>query len=126
MSGGEINAWHYATRQSVRLRWQDGVITHLESAPSLPPADVWIAPPLFDAQINGYGGIDFQQDNLSEAELLSAARQLRAAGCTRFLLTLITDDWKTKPRRLHRETIFSIKTFSFGSAISKSALQSCG
>ncbi len=90
---GEAHAWHWATRQPVRLCWQDGTITHLTTADPLPPPDVWIAPALFDVQVNGYGGIDFQQDNLSADNLLSAARQLRAAGCARFLLTLITDDW---------------------------------
>ena len=47
--------------------------------------NVWVAPPLVDLQVNGYGGVDFQQDNLTAEELLSAARQLRAmaapAGC---------------------------------------------
>jgi N-acetylglucosamine-6-phosphate deacetylase len=32
--------------------------------------------------------------------LVSAARQLRNAGCTRFLLTLITDEWTELTRRL--------------------------
>ena len=47
----------------------------------------------FDLQVNGYGGVDFQQDNLTVDDLLVAARKLRADGCTAFLLTLITDDW---------------------------------
>jgi N-acetylglucosamine-6-phosphate deacetylase len=50
--------------------------------------------------VNGYGGVDFQQDNLSAEELLSAARQLRAAGCSRFLVTLITDHWDELTARL--------------------------
>jgi N-acetylglucosamine-6-phosphate deacetylase len=64
--------------------------------------DVWIAPGLFDAQVNGYGGIDFQQDDLKVGDLVSAARQLRNAGCTRFLVTLITDEWTKLTRRLGR------------------------
>jgi len=97
---GEVHAWHWATRQPVRLGWQEGTITHFTTADPLPPPDVWIAPALFDVQVNGYGGIDFQQDNLSADSLLSAARQLRAAGCARFLLTLITDDWLKLMARL--------------------------
>ena len=34
MSEGEIHAWHYATRQPVRLRCQDGIITHIDTAAS--------------------------------------------------------------------------------------------
>jgi N-acetylglucosamine-6-phosphate deacetylase len=55
---------------------------------------------LFDAQVNGYSGIDFQQDNLRAEDLLVAVRRLRAAGCARFLLTLITDDWAALTARL--------------------------
>ncbi len=98
-SEGEISAWHYASRQPVRLRWQAGTITHVEPAPTSPP-NVWIAPALFDPQVNGFGGVDFQQDGLQLQDLLSAARQLRAAGCTRFLLTLITDAWPKLTARL--------------------------
>jgi len=99
MSDGELYAWHYATRQPVRVCWQDGKISLIEKANSKPKAG-WIAPGLFDVQVNGYGGIDFQQNNLGVEELLSAARQLRAAGCARWLLTLITDEWPRMTGRL--------------------------
>src|SRR5437764_740178 len=96
---GEICGWHYATRQPIRLRWRKGRITNLE--PSERPVDeVWLAPPLFDLQINGYGGVDFQQDGLTAEDLLKAVRGLRAAGCTWFLLTLITDEWSKLTARL--------------------------
>jgi N-acetylglucosamine-6-phosphate deacetylase len=97
---GEICGWHYATRQPVRLRWRESRITEIEEIKSPPAEEVWIAPTLFDLQINGYGGLDFQQDDLSVEELLSAARQLRAAGCGRFLVTLITDEWSRLTARL--------------------------
>jgi N-acetylglucosamine-6-phosphate deacetylase len=99
---GEICAWHQVTREPVCVRWREGVITHLEPAPAPPPRDTWIAPALFDVQVNGYGGVDFQQDNVAADDLLSAARQLRRDGCTRFLLTLITDDWAALTARLRR------------------------
>ena len=98
---GEISAWHYSTGQPVRVRWRAGVITHLENATTAPPRELFVAPGLFDLQINGYGGVDFQQDNLSLDDLRSATRQLRAAGCTHFLLTLITDEWSLMISRLH-------------------------
>ncbi|MHB8519832.1 MAG: N-acetylglucosamine-6-phosphate deacetylase [Limisphaerales bacterium] len=100
MNHGEICARDPATGQPVRVRWQDGNITHREPAPAAPDEALWIAPPLVDLQINGFGGVDFQQDDLRLEELLSATRQLRAAGCCRYLLTLITEEWTTLTSRL--------------------------
>jgi N-acetylglucosamine-6-phosphate deacetylase len=100
MSEGEICAWHFATRQPVRVRWKKGLVTDLEATADQPPADLWLAPPIFDLQVNGYAGVDFQQDDLKADDLLRAIRQLRAAGCTRFLLTLITDKWPRLTDRL--------------------------
>ncbi|MDB6022499.1 MAG: N-acetylglucosamine-6-phosphate deacetylase [Pedosphaera sp.] len=100
MNDGELCARHFETRQPVRLRWRNGVITHVEPAEASAIEDAWLAPGLVDLQINGFGGIDFQQDALSVADLLNAARGLRAAGCTRFLLTLITDEWSKLTARL--------------------------
>src|SRR6266852_5239200 len=97
---GEICAWHYATRAPVRLRWQQGKISSLEAAKHEPPRSLWLAPPLVDLQINGFGGIDFQREDLRVADLLTAIRKLRAGGCLRFLLTLITNDWPKIMARL--------------------------
>jgi len=73
MNHGEIIARHYATRQPVRLCWEAGTISMIEVVQDAPQA-LWIAPPLIDLQINGYAGIDFQQDNLTREDLLLAAR----------------------------------------------------
>lgn len=103
MSAGEIFARHYATREPVRLCWDAGKITSREVTSSgAPPGDLWLAPALLDLQINGYGGIDFQQDNLTREDLLRATRALHADGCATFLLTLITDAWPKMMARLRR------------------------
>src|SRR4051794_33224520 len=78
--------------QPIHVGWRDDKIVAIEPAADA-PKDTWIAPPLVDLQINGFAGVDFQQDNLKLEELLHAVEKLRAAGCTRFLLTLITDEW---------------------------------
>lgn len=100
MNDGEICAIHFATRKPIRLRWSAGKITSIETGSDLPETDLWIAPGLVDIQVNGYGGIDFQQDNLTEADLLSAVRQFRRDGGTQLLLTLITDEWSRLTARL--------------------------
>jgi N-acetylglucosamine-6-phosphate deacetylase len=110
-SEGKVCGRHFTTGELIRLRWENGTISEIERLEAGRPAtegglattvdtNVWIAPGLFDAQVNGYGGIDFQQDDLKVGDLVSAARQLRNAGCTRFLLTLITDEWKKLTGRL--------------------------
>jgi len=96
---GKVNAWHYATRQPTRVRWRDGRITHFEFSPAA-PENVWIAPALLDLQVNGFGGVDFQQDGLTLEQLLTATRQLHAAGCARFFLTITTDAWPKLTGRL--------------------------
>jgi N-acetylglucosamine-6-phosphate deacetylase len=107
-SDGEISGRHYATRQLIRIRWRDGIITEIEplkeksigSEPERDTQEVWLAPCLFELQINGYGGVDFQQENLTLDDLVTATRSLRAAGCAYFFVTLITDEWSALTGRL--------------------------
>jgi N-acetylglucosamine-6-phosphate deacetylase len=110
MNDGEIAAWHYATRKPVRVQWTNGVVSKIEnlnSESSDAPADsLWIAPALFDVQVNGYGGIDFQRDDFTLDDLLVASRKLREHGCGRFFLTLITADWQRLLSRFRRAKEF--------------------
>lgn len=100
MNNGSITARHYATGESLRVRWDDGRIAELQPGGEADASQPWIAPSLLDLQINGFGGIDFQQDDLSSGELLTAVRAIQAAGCAQFLLTLVTDDWSRLTCRL--------------------------
>jgi N-acetylglucosamine-6-phosphate deacetylase len=100
MSDGEIVARHYATGETVRVQWRARRFTEFSPVKTDLPDNLWIAPPLFDLQINGYAGVDFQQDNLPLGDLELATRKLRADGCGKFLLTLITDEWNTMMARL--------------------------
>jgi len=100
MQRGEICARHYATGKGVALEWRDGVITNLRATTKAVANDKWIAPTLVDLQVNGFAGVDFQRDDLTVDQLLTATRALRAAGCCRFLLTLVTDEWTKLTARL--------------------------
>jgi N-acetylglucosamine-6-phosphate deacetylase len=102
MSSGEVTAWHYATRDPIRIRWKQGTISEVVAAPKPPGEETWIAPSLFDVQVNGFGGIDFQQDDLTARQILTAANHLRLAGCLRFVPTLITERWPKMTSRLRR------------------------
>jgi N-acetylglucosamine-6-phosphate deacetylase len=89
----EVVAQHYWSQEMVRVRWRNGIVVAHEILPHAEPNGWWIAPGLVDLQVNGFAGVDFQTEELTGAELLRAVRDLQAAGCTRFLLTLVTDRW---------------------------------
>lgn len=94
----------YRTEEAVRLTCVDGKIKSLEplggvAATGLPV----LLPPLVDIQVNGFAGIDFQNDTCTRADLEKAATGLAAAGCSRFLLTLITDRWDRMLARLKND-----------------------
>ena len=61
--------------------------------------------------------MDFQQDNVTAGALLHATRRLRDAGCTKFLLTLITDDWAQLTARLRRLRLLRAQSPELQSAI---------
>jgi N-acetylglucosamine-6-phosphate deacetylase len=54
----------------------------------------------FDLQVNGYGGVDFNQDNLNAADLHRACERLEDDGVIGILATIITDDVSAMSRRL--------------------------
>ena len=101
LNSGDILAWHYSMRTPVRVEWQAGIITSVAAAPEA-PSDLWIAPGLFDLQVNGYGGVDFQRDTITREDLFHAVRRMRTDGCTRFFLTLVTDKWPAMLARLQK------------------------
>ena len=57
---------------------------------------------LFDIQVNGFAGVDFQQPNLSGEELRSACAGLRSHHTHRILLTLVTDSIDALERQFAR------------------------
>lgn len=59
-------------------------------------------PSLFDIQINGFAGVDFQRVNLSQTELRHAVNALRAHQTHRIFLTLITDKVDALCRKFER------------------------
>jgi N-acetylglucosamine-6-phosphate deacetylase len=57
-------------------------------------------PGLVDLQVNGYRGVDFSGDNLTEEDFTKACRELLGAGTTAFLPTLITSPAQIYERNL--------------------------
>ena len=59
-------------------------------------------PSLFDIQVNGFAGVDFQRDDLSADELRRAIDALHAHETQRIFLTLISDEIEMLCRRFER------------------------
>jgi N-acetylglucosamine-6-phosphate deacetylase len=59
-------------------------------------------PQYFDLQVNGYAGVDFNQDDLSADDLHAACLRLRADGVAGALATIITDELPLMAGRLKR------------------------
>src|SRR5687768_17825804 len=55
-----------------------------------PVACYLVGPAFFDPQVNGYAGVDFQDPDVSRDAIEFAVTELRRAGCSHILLTLIT------------------------------------
>lgn len=102
VNDGEICARRLDSGAPLRVTWRARVVTRIEAEEEQEVGDWWIAPGLVDLQINGFAGVDFQRDDLTLTEMESAVAGLHAAGCTRFLLTLITADWPVMLARLER------------------------
>ncbi|HEY3861362.1 MAG TPA: N-acetylglucosamine-6-phosphate deacetylase [Verrucomicrobiae bacterium] len=116
MSSGNVCGRHWDSGKPVRLAWKNGLIEHVRPARSA-PKNIWLAPPLFDLQVNGFAGVDFQRDDLSARDLERAVLALRQAGCGRFLFTLITDEWPRMTERLRRAAALRAASDDLRSAI---------
>src|SRR5947209_6073959 len=67
-----------------------GQISSVRALPATECDDVWIAPGLVDLQVNGYGGLDLNGQDLTREVVLNLTRTLATLGTTTFLPTLIT------------------------------------
>ena len=95
-----VDALDHRTGNVVRLTCTDGKIKSLESLAAAAAGLPVLLPPLVDIQINGFAGVDFQNDTCTRADVERAANGLAGAACSRFLLTLITDRWDRMLARL--------------------------
>ncbi len=87
-----IKGIHYQTKNPISVVVDGGVIKTVEFLPEkeifgLP----YIAPGLVDLQVNGYNGIDFNNINLTIAEVIEITSQLLALGVTTYFPTVITN-----------------------------------
>ena len=103
MTAPACAALDHRTGRAVRLTCAEGRIASIEPLDAGTSGLPVLLPPLVDIQINGFAGVDFQNDRCTRADLEQAANGLAAAACSRFFLTLITDRWDRLLARLQHD-----------------------
>ncbi|CAF0689943.1 N-acetylglucosamine-6-phosphate deacetylase [Candidatus Methylacidithermus pantelleriae] len=100
MEKGFLIARHYRTGKPVRLTWEKGVLDSLEELRETPSSLPWVAPGLVDVQLNGFAGIDFNSEDLTQEAWDYAQQRIQETGCVYFLATVVTAPKETYARRL--------------------------
>lgn len=83
---------HYQTGQTVDVQIVGGVIRSV--SPSSGSSDLWLAPGLFDSQVNGFGGKDLNAAETTPEDAVAVMRLLWEAGVTRFCPTVTTHSYE--------------------------------
>ena len=73
--------------KAVELQIEAGTITSLHPVAS---SSLWLAPGFIDLQVNGFGGVDFNDPATTTERIAQAIRRLWATGVTHLLPTVIT------------------------------------
>jgi N-acetylglucosamine-6-phosphate deacetylase len=95
LSPCHLRARHYATGETIDVFCDDGVIREVRS-PSARLPDVtagWVAPALFDLQINGCDGHSFSSEQLTVDSIRHVVRTCRRHGIAGLCPTLITNSF---------------------------------
>src|SRR5262245_30993762 len=87
-----MSARHYATGDYLDIVCENGVIASLTPAPGADDVP-WIAPALFDLQINGCDGISFNSDNLTPSDVRHVVDVCRKHGIGGLCPTLVTNSF---------------------------------
>jgi N-acetylglucosamine-6-phosphate deacetylase len=90
MSASSVLTGRVAGASSVVQVEYDSVITAVDDLISPPETTDFIVPGFIDVQVNGFGGVDFNDPSASHEEIFGAIRKMLETGVTRFFPTLIT------------------------------------
>jgi N-acetylglucosamine-6-phosphate deacetylase len=90
-----LRARHYSTAEQIDLRYEAGTISAIIPAGSGPAEReaAWIAPALFDLQINGCLGIGFNSPTLTVEQVRIVVDECRRHGIGGLLPTLVTNSF---------------------------------
>ncbi|GAB2519118.1 N-acetylglucosamine-6-phosphate deacetylase [Spirosoma aerophilum] len=87
-----LSGIHYQTDEPVDVTMQAGIVTNIQKREHASEEDLpYIGPGLVDMQVNGFGGVDFNDAALTVDEISSITRSLLKLGVTTFYPTVITN-----------------------------------
>lgn len=88
-----LQGLHYLTGLPVRVSLYNHRIARVEPLESVASSETlpWIGPGLFDLQINGYGGMDFNTMPIPSETTCHITRALWKEGVTSYFPTVITN-----------------------------------
>lgn len=90
-----VRGRHFASGEPVQIRIEGETIAAVEPLRDDSSKLPWLAPGLFDIQVNGYGGIWFSCSDLTVEHVVQVCESLVTRGVSRFLPTLITASEET-------------------------------
>ena len=100
----KLKGRHYLSGRIVEVTLQGALIESVEPVESARPAgparpadgetDTWLAPALFDSQVNGFGGRDLNAAETSPDDVAAVMRLLWEAGVARFCPTVTTHSFE--------------------------------
>lgn len=91
----ELLGRRYDTFEAVSIKIKGDIISSIELLPDSEAAGLpFIAPSMFDLQINGYGGIWFNKPGLTAEEVCQVLEKHYQYGITRLCPTLITSSYE--------------------------------
>jgi N-acetylglucosamine-6-phosphate deacetylase len=90
-----LRARHYATAEPVEVTCERGRISSVAAPSGVPPDREagWVAPALFDLQINGCDGYGFSSDRLTAESVRHIVTVCRSHGIGGFCPTLVTNSF---------------------------------
>src|SRR5262245_46530460 len=81
---------HVASGEPMGVRCEVGNLASIDRIGDGSEVLPWIGPGLVDIQVNGFAGIDLNDDSLTVERVSALARALLRVGVTTFLPTIIT------------------------------------
>src|SRR5256885_15006830 len=89
-----IQARHYATGEIVDIVCENGRIRSIAPSPSPTASPPWVAPALFDLQINGCDGHSFNSERLTPDSVRHVVAVCRRHGLGAICPTLVTNSFE--------------------------------
>lgn len=89
-----VEGYFYRTNTYIQLTYQEDRITKIENREDIPfekRQSQILTPSFFDLQVNGYGGIDFNDITTTPEDILQVTQLLNSKGTRKYLPTVITN-----------------------------------